>query len=568
MITDSIANLWHKNAVIYAIDVEVYQDSDGDGIGDFVGLTQRLNYLTGLGVTCLWLLPFYPSPNKDNGYDITDYYSVDPRFGNLGDFVDFVRKARELGIRVIIDLVVNHTSDEHPWFRMACEDKSSKYRDYYIWSKDLPENPGKTIVFPGEVESNWTKDERSGEYYRHVFHPFEPDLNTANPNVCAEIFKIMGFWLQLGVSGFRVDAAPFLIEKSEVLSANVQDPHSFFRDLKYFLSVRQGDAILLAEANVPPDNLVTYFGDGDEMSLLFNFVQNSYLMLALAEENVARITEGLRMLPPIPPMCQWANFLRTYDEMDLSRLPEPERGRVFEAFAPSEDMRIYGRGIRRRIPTILNGDRRRQELAYSLMFTLPGTPTLIYGEEIGMGDDLALEGRTSIRTPMQWSNAANGGFSTAAADALPRPVISGGEYGYERVNVADERRDPNSFINWMERVIRTYKEHHEFGWGGLRIFETSNPKVFAHSCEVDGRRVLIVHNLGEDECTVTFDPDIPDTLALREIFGDQRYDGPGGNPLQLKLAGYGYRWFSYIENNSESERPTTHEDAGTSSAAE
>ena len=494
-------------------------------------------------MTCVWLLPFYPSPDRDNGYDISDYYGVDPRLGNLGDVVEFVRQADELGIRVIIDLVVNHTSDQHPWFQAARADRDSRYRDYYVWSDEPPERPDAAVAFPGQQTSNWTHDDQSDSWYYHVFYASEPDLNTANAQVVEEIYKIMGFWLALGVSGFRVDAAPFLVEKTVVLKDNVQNPHDFFRDLRYFLTTRRGDAILLAEANVTPDHLSLYFGDGNEMNLLYDFVLNNQVMLALARRKAAPIAKGISLLPDIPPMCQWATFLHTYDELDLSRLTHDEREEVYAAFAPDQDMRIFGRGIRRRIPPMLNGDHRWLYLAYSLLFTLPGTPVLIYGEEIGMGDDLSQRGRFAVRSPMQWTDDANGGFSTAPADQLVRPIIDHGDFDYRKVNVERERPDQDSVLSRTSEMIRRRKESPEFGWGEVQVLDTGDDAVFTHLCEWKGRTVLAVHNLSDDDRVVQLDLGDRDVARLQETVCDQHYDKPEGRPLRVELSGFGYRWF-------------------------
>lgn len=537
-------DLWYKNAIIYSLDVEIFMDSNGDGVGDFIGLTKRLNYLSGLGVTCLWLLPFYPSPNRDNGYDVMDYYNVDPRLGTLGDFVEFMHQAREHGIRVIIDLVVNHTSDQHPWFQSARADKNSKYRDYYVWSNNPPEDTKDKIVFPGVQEGIWEYDEQAGAYYLHRFYKEQPDLNTANPEVREEIRKILGFWLELGVSGFRIDAAPFLIEPLGIEDAKLEELRSLLPEMREFVSQRRGDAVLLAEANVPPDQIPVYFGDGDKMHMLFNFLLNQYMFLALARKQAAPLIEGLKLLPDSPHIGQWVNFVRHHDELTLDRLTKDKQEEIFAAFAPDENMQIYGHGIRRRLPPMLGGDRRRLELVYSLLFSLPGTPLLRYGEEIGMGDDLSLEGRTSVRTPMQWSSEPNGGFSTAQQDALPQPVISQGEYGYQQVNVTTEQRDPNSLVNWTERVIRTRKQCPELGRGKWCILETDEPSVFAHCCDWEGNAVITLHNLADRACTVTLKSNDYKMQYLIELLADQQYEPLNGNCDAIQLDAYGYRWFS------------------------
>ncbi|HET9225160.1 MAG TPA: alpha-amylase family protein, partial [Thermoanaerobaculia bacterium] len=414
-------DLWYKDAVIYSLDVETFQDSNGDGIGDFRGLTERLDYLGSLGVTCLWLLPIHPTPNLDNGYDVQDYYAVDPRLGTLGDFVEFMHQARERGIRVMLDLVVNHTSTRHPWFQSARRDKSSPYRNFYVWSDTLPDNAREGMVFPGYQDSVWTWDEEAKAYYFHRFYAHQPDLDISNPDVREEICRIMGFWLELGVSGFRLDAAPFLIEMKGA-GAVGEDQYAYLREFRDFLSWRRGDAILLAEANVEREKMAQYFGEGVRLHMLFGFLVNQHYFLALARQQAEPLIRGLKMPPPLPPTGQWANFVRNHDELDLGRLTPEEREEIARQFAPDPGMWLYERGIRRRLPPMLDGDRRRIELAYSLMFSLPGTPVLRYGEEIGMGDDLSLPERESVRTPMQWSREPNGGFSTASR--LPKSAVA------------------------------------------------------------------------------------------------------------------------------------------------
>jgi maltose alpha-D-glucosyltransferase/alpha-amylase len=478
-----VTDLWYKDAVIYELDVRTYQDGDGDGVGDFRGLLQRLPHLAGLGVTCLWLQPLYPSPNKDGGYDITDYYGIDPRLGTLGDFVEFMHQAGERGIRVIIDLVVNHTSDQHPWFQAARKGRRSPYRDYYIWSEEEPKDLQSGVVFPGVQDGVWTYDEVAGAYYYHQFYDHQPDLNIANPQVREEICKVMGFWLELGVSGFRVDAAPFLGGDPTSGDAKSEELYEYLEEFRQFCSWRRGDAIFLAEANVPAEEVLDYFGYGPQIHMLFSFLVNQHLFLALARQDPAPLVGILKRLPKLPATGQWANFLRNHDELDLGRLSAGGREEVYADFAPDEDMRAYGRGIRRRLAAMLRGDRRRVELAYSLLFSLPGTPVIRYGDEIGMGDDLSLVERASVRTPMQWSSEENGGFSTAPRQQLFKPVITGGDYGYERVNVAVQQRDAGSLLNWMERLIRVRKGCPEFGRGRLTALERREPGVLLHRCE-------------------------------------------------------------------------------------
>lgn len=538
-------DLWYKNAVIYCLDVEVYMDGNGDGVGDFIGLIKRLDYIAGLGITCIWLMPFYPSPNRDNGYDITDYYSVDPRLGTLGDFVEFTHQAGMRGIRVIVDLVINHTSIDHPWFQAACKDRHSKYRDFYLWSESKPQDAKDGIVFPGYQETTWTYNQEAGAYYFHRFYEHQADLNIVNPDVREELFKIMGFWLQLGIAGFRVDAVPFLVElKGTEARADTTDPYFYLKEIRNFLSWRRGDAILLAEVNEPMEKIPEYFGDGDKMQLLFSFMGNQHLILALAREEAAPLVDGLQAQPNPPNICQWAYFIRNHDELTLDKLSEAQKEEILTKFGQDKErVWIYDRGIRRRFPPLVGNDPRRIRLAYSLMLTLPGTPVLFYGEEIGMGDDLSIEERNSIRTPMQWSAEHNGGFSTAQTDQLVRPVISDEQYGYQQLNAIAQRRDPSSLLNWMERAIRMRKECPEFGWGTWEMIETDNPAVFAHRCQWQSGTVIAIHNLSKTPCNATLKLSSDDKSCLTNLLEDQPYESIQHGSEEIPLKGYGYRWF-------------------------
>lgn len=539
-------DLWYKNAVIYCIDVKTYMDGNGDGIGDFIGLTQRLDYLTGLGITCLWLMPFYPSPNKDNGYDVMDYYGVDPRLGTLGDFVEFTRQAHEHGMRVIVDLVVNHTSDQHPWFQEACKGKDSKYWNYYFWSKERPEDIHEGVIFPGFQETTWTYHPEAGAYYAHRFYDHQADLNITNSEVRTEIQKIMGFWLALGVSGFRIDAAHYLIElrQADNLLEEVDDPQIYVEEMRNFLSWRRGDAILLAEVNEKVEVLPDYFDHGKRMQMLFNFWSNQHLFLALAQENAAPFVKSLTELPQIPDLCQWANFIRNHDELTLDQLSQEQRDEIAKAFAPDkETMWIFDRGIRRRLAPMVDGDPRRLRLIYSILLTLPGTPVINYGEELGMGDDLSLEERSPARTPMQWADDKNGGFSSASPDQLILPVVSEGKYGYPQLNARKQRRTPDSFLSWMEKAIRTRKECPEFGWGKWQILDTGCPSIFAHRCEWQDGVVIAVHNLSSDACRVPLPFKDDDKGQLIDLMNEESDAAIANSTQEIQLEGYGYRWF-------------------------
>ena len=411
----AVHDLWYKNAILYCLDVEKYMDANGDGTGDFEGLHRRLEYLAGLGVTCLWLQPFYPSPNRDNGYDISDFYGVHPKHGTPGDFVEFMNHANALGLRVIIDLVVNHTSDAHPWFKSACENPQSQFRDWYVWSDERPADWDKGMVFPGTQKSTWTFSDTAGMWYFHRFYDHQPDLDTHNPTVRHEITKIMGYWLELGISGFRMDAVPFIVAKKGMAIPSERD-YGFLHELRQFLQWRCRDAVMLAEANVPPDESLEFFGtEGDRLQLMLNFPVNQRLFYALATGDIGPLIWALQQTSKKPEAAQWVQFLRSHDELDLGRLSPEQRAAVFKEFAPDKSMQLYDRGIRRRLAPMLKNDRRRLELAFSLLFSLPGSPMMQYGDEIGMGDDLTMDERECARTPMQWTNEPRGGFSRGRA---------------------------------------------------------------------------------------------------------------------------------------------------------
>ena len=541
---------WYKQAVVYCLDVETFQDSNGDGVGDLAGLTSRLDYLERLGVTCLWLNPIHPSPNLDDGYDVSDYYGVDPRIGTLGDFVQFMHEADNRGLRVIIDFVVNHTSDQHPWFQAARSDPGSPFRDYYVWSEHKPKDLTQGVVFPGVQKTTWTKDRKAKGWYFHRFYDFEPDLNAENARVREEVKKIAAFWLRLGVAGFRMDAAPFVIELTRAESAEAEKDFDYLTELRETMSWRRGDAVILAEANAEPDELVKYFGSGegggrgDRLPMLFNFILNQHVFLGLARGDAGPVRRGLQQTPPIPDACQWATFLRNHDEVDLGRLSDEERREVFDAFGPEPEMQLYGRGIRRRLAPMLGGDRRRIEMASALQFTLPGTPVIRYGEEIGMGDDLSLQERNAIRTPMQWSDGPSAGFSDAEPEELCRPVISDGEYAYDRVNVAAQRRDPGSLLAWMERALHTLRECPEFAVGRCQPIDSGQPSVLALRYDNPATGVMLaVTNLADRPCMVDLGPPLADVAGgASSVFADGDYGDARPDLAQLELHGYGYRW--------------------------
>src|SRR4051812_8998759 len=423
---DYTSDLWWKNAVIYCLDVETYADSDGDGVGDFRGLIEKVDYLAGLGVTCIWLMPFYPSPNRDDGYDITDFYGVDPRLGSLGDFVEFIRTATDRGIRVILDLVVNHTSDEHPWFVDARSAVDAPRRNWYVW-RDEPVDSPASLAFPDKETSNWQRDRRTGKYYLHRFYRFQPDLNIANPAVRDEICRIAAFWLALGVSGFRMDAVPFLLELDGISEHMSGDPKGWLRSLRAFVPRRSGEAMLLGEVNTAMKDLSSYFGgaDGDALHMEFAFLMNQSLWLSLPRGEAEPLEQVISALPIVPHDNAWATFLRNHDELTLDKLTLTQREEVFAAFGPKPDMQMYGHGLRRRTASMLGGDGPRLRMAWSLMFSLPGTPVVFMGDEIGMGEQLKIPDRYAVRVPMHWTGARSGGFSTAKPADLVRPLPGG-----------------------------------------------------------------------------------------------------------------------------------------------
>jgi maltose alpha-D-glucosyltransferase / alpha-amylase len=539
-----INDLWYKNAIVYCLSVATYMDANGDGVGDFQGLLRRLDYLQGIGVTALWLMPFQPTPYRDDGYDVSDYYGVDPRYGTLGDFVEFAHGCKQRGLRVLIDLVVNHTSDQHPWFKEACADPNSKYRDWYVWSRKRPADANSGVVFPGVQKSTWTYEKTARQWYFHRFYDCQPDLNTANPEVQAEILKIMGFWLQLGVDGFRMDAVPFVIAKKGPELKRPAEQYDMLRSFSEFVSWRKEGAIILGEANVQPKDDLQYFGNaGERIQMMFNFNVNQHLFHAMATADCTTLMQAMINTRARPATAQWGQFLRNHDELDLGRLTPSQRNKVFESFGPEANMQLYKRGIRRRLAPMLQGDRRRLELAYSLMLTLPGTPVIRYGDEIAMGDNLDLPERNCARTPMQWSNEPNAGFSINPRAFLS--VISGGAYGYQHVNVAAQRRDPNSLLNWMERMIRMRKEVPEIGWGDFSFLSVETTKVLAMCYEWRNNSVVILHNLDAVPCEIrlSLGSKVAKDMSLVNVLSDDHSAPKKNGSHCILLEPYGYRWY-------------------------
>ena len=545
-ITDT-SDLWWKSAVVYCLDIETFFDADGDGVGDIEGLTQRIDYLADLGITCLWLMPFYPSPDRDDGYDVKDYLGVDERLGDLGRMVELVRLAHDRGMRVIADLVVNHTSDQHPWFRKSRAEKDpakNPYRDYYIWRADDPGDTSDQVVFPDQEDSIWTKDDKTGEWYLHHFYSHQPDLNLDHPEVVTALLRAVGFWLQVGFDGFRVDGVPFFEqEPSKEGADDAVDPHAFMRKLRGFISLRRGNAMTLGEVNLPHEKQLAFFGgeSADEFHMQFDFIGMQASYLSMARQDARPLVKALQDRPVPHRTNQWATFLRNHDELTLDKLSDAERQEVFDAFGPEKEMQVYDRGLKRRLPPMLEGDPRRVRMAYSLLFSLPGTPTLYYGEEIGMGEDLSADGRMAVRTPMQWSATKNGGFSSAAPSRLVQAVVGDG-YGPEHVNVMDQLHDPHSLLSWIRDLIKLRHACPELGWGELTILDHDGPDaVLAHRLELETTAIIALHNLGPDPVTVTVpvedfgdDPRVVDLLTHDVLEPAPR--------AESSLEGYGVRW--------------------------
>jgi maltose alpha-D-glucosyltransferase/alpha-amylase len=481
---------WYKDAVFYELSVRAFKDSNGDGHGDLRGLIERLGYLQTLGVDCLWLMPIYPSPLRDDGYDITDYCSIAEPFGTLDDLKALITSAHERGIRIIMDLVMNHTSDEHPWFKASRSDRNSPYRDYYVWSDTDQKYRGTRIIFLDTEPSNWTFDQQAGQYYWHRFYASQPDLNFDNPRVQQEMLNVVCFWLELGIDGLRIDAVPYLFEREGTSCENLPETHAYLRNLRAFIDENYPGRILLCEANQWPEDVRPYFGAGDECQMGFHFPLMPRIFMALKKGRVEDIAGILRRTPPIPDNCQWCTFLRNHDELTLEMVTPEEREWMWEQYAPEPRMKL-NLGIRRRLAPLLDNDRRKILLAHSLLFTLPGTPILYYGDEIGMGDNLDLPDRNGVRTPMQWDDSPNAGFSTT------NPVVKLVEGGldHHHVNVAGQLAEKESLFHFIQRMIAVRKEHAALFAGSMTWLTTKNPSVAGYIRQYENESALILHNL-------------------------------------------------------------------------
>lgn len=534
-------NDWYKDAIFYELHVRAFQDSNGDGNGDFRGLISRLDYLQSLGVDCLWLLPFYPSPGKDDGYDVADYCNVHPSYGTMEDVVTFFEAAHSRGLRVMIDLVVNHTSDQHPWFQ-AARQPDSPYRDYYVWSDTNQRYRDARIIFTDTERSNWAWDEVSESYYWHRFFSHQPDLNYENPAVLEEMFNIMRFWLDRGVDGFRVDAVPYLIERDDTNCENLPETHAILRKMREFVDQYYPHCVLLAEANQWPDDVRHYFGNDDEFHMAFNFPVMPRMFMAVRKEDSTPIIDIVRQTPKIPENCQWATFLRNHDELTLEMVTDEERDYMYREYAADPRMKI-NIGIRRRLAPLMDNARRRMELMNSMLLSLPGSPIIYYGDEIGMGDNIYLGDRNGVRTPMQWNGDRNAGFSAADFARLYSPVIIDPVYGYQAINVEAQERVQSSLLNWMKRLIRVRKRYSVFGRGDIQILETQNRKVLAYLRSYADQTVLIVNNLSRFIQPVELDLAEFAGMRLVELIGETPFPAIATTPYFLSLAPHGFIWF-------------------------
>ncbi len=543
--------LWYKDALIYELHVRAFADSDGDGIGDFPGLTQKLAYLQDLGVTAIWLLPFYPSPLKDDGYDIADYTAVHPRYGTLADFKLFLREAHRRGLRVITELVLNHTSDQHPWFQRARRSKpGSTHRDFYVWSDDPERYNEARIIFQDFEPSNWTWDPVAGAYYWHRFYAHQPDLNFDSPHVRRAIFRVVDFWLKLGVDGLRLDAVPYLYEREGTTGENLVTTHTFLKALRAHIDRRFPGRMLLAEANQWPEDAVTYFGDGDECHMAFHFPLMPRLFMATQMEDRFPVIDILSQTPPIPENAQWALFLRNHDELTLEMVTDEERIYMYRAYARDEEARV-NLGIRRRLAPLMNNNRRKIELMNGLLFALPGTPVLYYGDEIGMGDNMFLGDRNGVRTPMQWSPDRNAGFSRANPQRLFLPLVVDHEYHFETVNVEAQQRNPHSLLAWIQRLIALRKRFHCFGRGTLELLHPGNPRVLAFVRRLDDECVLVVANLSRFAQMVELDLQAFAGMVPVEMFGRDEFPAVGEEPYRITLTPHSFLWFALSPQPTE-----------------
>ena len=534
--------LWYKDAIVYQVHVRTFYDSNGDGIGDFQGLEQKLDYLQELGINVIWLMPFFPSPLRDDGYDIADYYSVHSSYGTLEDFRKFLKAAHDRGIRVVIEMVLNHTSDQHPWFQESRSSQGNPRRDWYVWSDTDTRYKGARIIFLDTEMSNWAWDPISKAYFWHRFFSHQPDLNYDNPAVRQEMWNVMKFWLEMGVDAFRLDAVPYLVEREGTNCENLPETHEIIKDLRRKLDKEFPGRMLLAEANQWPADLRPYFGDGDEFNMAFHFPLMPRMFMGVKLEDRKPITEILQQTPEIPPSCQWCLFLRNHDELTLEMVKDLERDYMYDSYAQNKSMRI-NLGIRRRLAPLLDNDRRRVELMNGILMSLPGTPIIYYGDEIGMGDNINLGDRNGVRTPMQWNGGWNGGFSAADPESLYAPLILNPVYGYQAVNVLSQRRSEHSLFSWMRRIIAVRRSTAVFGRGSIEFLYPANHRILAYVRQLGKETVLAVNNLSNAAQAVELDLRKYKGNILIEMFGKNIFPRVGDLPYLLTMGPYQVYWF-------------------------
>ncbi|OGO30767.1 MAG: maltose alpha-D-glucosyltransferase [Chloroflexi bacterium RBG_16_56_11] len=543
--------LWYKDAIIYELHVRSFFDSNADGIGDFAGLIQKLDYLEDLGVNTLWLLPFYPSPLKDEGYDISDYYNINPVYGQMADFETFLGEAHRHGLRVITELVINHTSNRHPWFQKARGSApGSRARDFYVWNSNRDKYKGVRIIFKDTEYSNWTWDEMAQAYYWHRFYSHQPDLNFDNPAVRKAIFKVVDFWLGMGVDGLRVDAVPYLYEREGTSCENLPESHAFLKELRAYIDKKYKNRIILAEANQWPEDAVPYFGKGDEFHMAFHFPIMPRLFMSIGMEDRFPIVDILRQTPPIPENCQWAIFLRNHDELTLEMVTDEERDYMYRVYASDPNARL-NLGIRRRLAPLLNNDRRKLEMINALLFSLPGTPVIYYGDEIAMGDNIYLGDRNGVRTPMQWSADRNAGFSHANPQQLYLPTITDPGYHFEAVNVETQQANPDSFLSWMNRIITLNKRYKAFGRGSIEFIQPENHKILAFLRRYQDETILVVANLSHLGQQTQLDLKEYTGYRLINVFGPVEFTPVTESKYPFTLSPYAYYWFSLQPRQAE-----------------
>ena len=530
---------WFRTAVFYEVLVRSFADSDGDGVGDFRGLDSKLDYLAWLGVDCLWLPPFFTSPLRDGGYDVADYTNVLPEFGTSEDVRELLENARRHGMRVIIDFVMNHTSSDHPWFQASRTDPDGPFGDFYVWRDEPSEYLDARIIFIDTITSNWSYDEVRGQYYWHRFFAHQPDLNFENPRVKEEIFKALRFWLDLGVDGFRLDAVPYLIEQDGTNCENLPGTHAILKEVRALIDAEYPGRILLCEANQWPHDVIEYFGDGDECQLAFHFPVMPRLYMGLRQESRASISAILANTPPIPPGCQWGTFLRNHDELTLEMVTEDERQYMWREYAPDPRMKC-NLGIRRRLAPLVDGDQRRIKLLHALLFALPGSPVLYYGDEIGMGDNIWLPDRDGVRTPMQWDAGAGAGFSTADPAAFTFPLITSPGFTPAEVNVAAQQADPDSLLLWLRDMLAVRRERPLFGLGDFTDLGGSNDAVFAFRRQYAGSTVIAVNNLSASPATTSLDLEPAVLTRAVQLAGQALLDPDAAT---ITLDGHGFAWF-------------------------